>query len=209
MRKLPLLMACWVLVALPALIQAQKPLSSFPYDEGFSAQFNSDAEAFLPNWQWNKGVSGQLFQFNWQGRSDMISLAMLPEGKTPVTAQVYLNLEGRKNTFMGFWVATLKNGGARDLQRSYMSVSISTNGGKDFGFYTPVGPADGFENQSTTFQYFQLPFPPVTDGRDKVVVRFSVWSDEGSQQSAIILLDDVHIAQAPTNATPPFIVSLN
>jgi len=202
-------MACWVLAALPALISAQKPVSSFPYDEGFSAQFNPDAEVFLPNWRWNRGASGQLFQFNWQGRSDMFSLAMLPDGKAPVYADVYLNLSGKSNTFMGFWVASLKNGGARDLQRSYMSVSISTNDGKSFGFETPIGPANGFENQTTTYQYFQYPFPPVTDNRDKVVVRFSVWSEGGPQQPAIILLDDIQIAQAPKSATPPFIVSLN
>jgi hypothetical protein len=209
MRKLPFLMACWVLAALPALVSAQSPISSFPYDEGFSAQFNPDAEVFLPNWRWNRGASGQLFQFNWQGRSDMFSLAMLPDGKAPVYADVYLNLSGKSNTFMGFWVASLKNGGARDLQRSYMSVSISTNGGKSFGFETPIGPAKGFENQTTTYQYFQYPFPPVTDNRDKVVVRFSVWSEEGPQQPAIMLLDDIHFAQAPKSATPPFIVSLN
>jgi hypothetical protein len=133
---------------------------------------------------------------------------MLPDGKPPVNAQVALNLKGKKNTYLGFWVATLKNGGPRDLQRSYLSVLVSTSGGKDFGFEVPIGPAGGFANENTTFQYFQYPFPYMTDGNATVVLRFSVWSDGGPQQPAIILLDDIHIAQAPTDVTPPFIVSL-
>ncbi len=134
---------------------------------------------------------------------------MLPEGKSPVVAQLHLNLEGRKNMFLGFWVASLKNGGARDVATSYLSVSISANGGKDFGFVVPVGPSYGFPNETTTFQYFQYPFPPITDGNDQVVVRFSVWSDGSLQQPAILLLDDIHIAQAPGDVAPPFIVSLD
>ena len=201
-------MVLWVLGALPLLVQAQEPVRSFPYDQAFSANFNSETPAFLKNWWWNKGGNGQLFQFNWQGRSDMFSLALLPDGKPPVSAVVFLDLRGKKNTYLGFWVATLKNGGDKDLQPSYLSVSISTNGGKDFGFEVPIGPAGGFANQNTTFQYIQCPFPAVTDGNATSVLRFSVWSDGGTQQPAILLLDDIHIAQAPADVTPPFIVSL-
>lgn len=201
-------MALCVLGVFPMLAPAQTPVRAFPYDQGFSANFNSEASAFLPNWWWNKEGDGQLFQFNWQGRSDLSSLAMLPDGKPPVNALVFLDLRGKKNTYLGFWVATLKNGGAKDVQRSYLSVSLSTNGGKDFGFEVPVGPAGGFENQNATFQYFQYPFPAVTDGKPSVVLRFAAWSDEGQQQPAILLLDDIHIAQAPADVSPPFIVSL-
>ena len=208
MRKLPIYLACWVLGMLPLHSQTQVPISSFPYNEDFSANFDPEAQVFLPSWWWNKTDNGQLFQFNWQGRSDLFSLAMLPDGKKPVIAQVSLNLEGRKNMYLGFWAATLKNGGSKDVQRSYLSVSISTNGGKDFGFLIPVGPANGFANQTTTFQYFQYPFPLVTDGQKNVVLRFSVWSDGSQEQPAILLLDDIRIAQAPTDVVPPFIVTL-
>ena len=209
MRKLPIYLACWVLGMLPMLSQAQESIRSFPYEEDFSANFISGSHAFLPNWWWNTSGEGQLFQFNWQGHSDLFSLAMLPDGRKPVVAQVSLDLQGRKNTYLGFWAATLKNGGAKDQQRRYLSVSISTNGGRDFGFEVPVGPASGFANQTTTFQYFQYPFPAVTNGHRNVVLRFSVWADEGQQQPAILLLDDVRIAQAPSDVAPPFIVTLD
>ena len=209
MRKLPFYLALWVLGVIPVFSPAQQPVRSFPYDQGFSANFNSEASLFLPNWWWNRGGNGQLFQFSWKGRSDMSSLAMLPDGTPPVIAQVNLDLRGKKNTYLGFWVATFKNGGDKDLQRAFLSVSISTNGGENFGFEVPIGPSAGFENQNTTFQYFQYPFPPVTDGNAFTVLRFSVWSDGGTQQPAIILLDDIHIAQAPTDVAPPFIVSLD
>lgn len=210
MRKLTICLAIGVLGVMATMrSQAQKPISSFPYTEDFSAHFNQNAHEFLPGWWWNQGENGQLFQFNWQGRSDMVSLAILPEGSSPVMAQVRLNLEGKKNTFLGFWVASLKNGGPKDQGTSYLSVCVSTNGGKDFGFLVPVGPSNGFRNETTTFQYFQYPFPPITDGHDQVVVRFSVWSDGSLQQPAILLLDDIHIAQAPTDVTPPFIVTLD
>lgn len=209
MRKLSLYLVCWVLGMLPMLSQAQSPIRSFPYDEDFSANFDPDAQSFLPQWWWNKAGEGQLFQFNWQGRSDLFSLAMLPDGKYPVYAQVSLNLEGKKNMYVGFWVATLKNGGKKDMQRTLLSVSISTNGGKSFGFEIPVGPTGGFENQTTTFQYFQYPFPPAAEGQKDVVLRFEVWSNGNQQQPAILLLDDVHIAQAPGDVAPPFIVDLD
>ena len=209
MRKLPIYLVCWVLGMLPLLSHAQEPIRSFPYNEDFSANFDSEAQVFLPHWWWNKAGDGQIFQFNWQGRSDLFSLAMLPDGKYPVVVQVPLNLEGRKNMYVGFWVATLKNGGNKDVQRTMLSVSISTNGGKTFGFEIPVGPADGFENQTTTFQYFQYPFPPATGGLRDVVLRFEAWANGNQQQPTILLLDDIRIAQAPGDVAPPFIVNLD
>lgn len=194
---------------MPFVSWSQQPIRSFPYDEDFSERFAGNAPVFLPGWRCNYGENGQLFQYNWQGRSDLYSLALLPEERLPITAQVHLNLEGKKNMFMGFWVATLKNGGARDVATSYLSVSVSANGGKDFGFVVPVGPSFGFPNETTTFQYFQYPLPPVTDGNANVVIRFSVWTDGSLQQPAILLLDDIRIAQAPGDVAPPFIVSLD
>jgi hypothetical protein len=209
MRKLLLAIAIGVLGAVPLASQSQEPIRSFPYDEDFSERFVQNAPAFLPGWWCNSGEKGQLFQYNWQGRSDLYSLALLPEGRSPITAQVHVNLKGRKNMFVGFWVATLKNGGARDVATSYLSVSVSANGGKDFGFVVPVGPSFGFPNETTTFQYFQYPLPAITDGNDNVVVRFSVWTEGSLQQPAILLLDDIRIAQAPGDVAPPFIVSLD
>ena len=191
------------------VFQAQQPVCSFPYEEGFSANFAVDTREFLPGWEWNDAEKdGQLFQFNWKGRTDMSSLALLPEGKAPVRAQLHLDLRGKKNTFMGFWVATLKNGGPKDHGKVFLSVSISPDGGSSFGFEVPIGPSEGFRNETTTFQYFQCPFPPVTNGREDLVIRFSVWSEGGTEQAAILLFDDVYIAQAPGDAAPPFIVSL-
>ncbi len=202
-------MACGLLAILPVLSHTQESIRTFPYSQDFGANFNEKGSVFLQNWWWNKGGNGQIFQFNWQGRSDLFSLALLPDGTPPITAQLYLDLRGRKNTYLGFWAATLKNGGDKDLKKSYLAVSVSTNGGKDFGFEIPIGPAGGFPNQNNTFQYFQYPLPQVADGNATTVLRFSVWSEEGAQQPAIILLDDVRVAQAPSDVAPPFIVSLD
>ncbi|MBK8489705.1 MAG: lamin tail domain-containing protein [Saprospirales bacterium] len=188
-----------VLLGLAIALSGQTPLT-IPYDQDFTTEF-SNSSMFYPGWLRNS--MDRVTRYYEDGN---YSMKMLPVGEEiPTFAQVRLNLTGKQNAYVGFWVATLKNGGEEDLKKTRLSVSLSTNGGASFSFGMKIGGEQGFDNQDMSFQYFLYPLPPTAFNNSQVVVRFNVKSGGGPHLPAIVLIDDVHIATEPTDIFAPFI----
>lgn len=187
---------------------AHAQVATYPYSQDFEEPFLTGHNvAFLPNWWGNYMAQDTMGQYNAFAHSGSHSLFMLPEGEEFKTiVQVRLDLSDAANTFSEIWVASRKNGAAEDEKRVKLNAAVSVNGGITFPYVTSFGPHEGFANANTEFQKFVFAFPPATNNKSEVVLRFIGRSGGGPHLPAMLLIDDILVAQAETDTFPPYIM---
>lgn len=173
---------------------------TLPQQQDFTQEF-SNGPVFYQGWMRNS-VDRVTRYFD----AGNYSMKLLPMGEEINTfAQVNLNLTNKENVYVGFWVATRKNGGEDDLKKTRLTVSVSTDGGQTFGLGMKIYHHQGFENEDKPFMYFEFPLPPAAFNNNKVAVRFNVKSGGGPHLPAIVLIDDVLIEDEPADRWAPYI----
>jgi len=178
-------------------------VDDLPFHEDFEQDFKRSKD-FLDNWKANTTDSKLLGQ---QNEGSNRSLYMVPEGEhLTINADLSLNLSGKNHVYMAFDVATRKNGSREDQKRTKLSVSISTDGGKTFGFGMKIGPEMGMSNtDSKEPKNYKYPFPPLANGKRNVVIRFKAKAGGGPHKAAKLLIDDVKVSEALSDRFAPFI----
>jgi hypothetical protein len=195
----------FLFIALTILFDSYAQVSSLPYAQGFSGNFNTGNDIeFIPNWYGNEvETDRRIFQATLAGNP---LLGIIPTSAFNADVQLRLNLVGYELVSVSFKATAAKNGDGTRSAVLFMETSV--DGGTTWISRREVL---RFANDNQAgFSNFRYDLPGAANNRNSVLVRFFVTrSESGNGTAPLVLIDDVVVKEEEEDLAAPEVVSIN